>query len=170
MSKKIAALIGAGALFLAAAAPALAWWSSDTAYVSNSAVAVATTGGNGQGNGAKVNNSTVGGWCGSGSVTVSGTNSMTTGDADATATAGVVANTHKGCLTCGWWHTDFASVNNSAVAVADTGNNGQGNGLEVNHSTVGKYGSGLVNVSGNNTMNTGDASATSRAWVMVNIH
>jgi len=172
MMKKIAGLVGAGALLLSAAVPALAWggwnwWgsSSDTAIVTNTAVSSANTGLNSQGNGVSV----VGGDEVE-DVTVGGSNTMTTGDASSYAGALVVANTHVGCDLCssgGRRHEDFALVDNFALSGADTGLNGQGNGVSVDENDDEVED---VTVTGNNWLSTGDANSTARAWVVVNTH
>ena len=170
MIKKIAALAGAGAMLLAVAGPAFAvvpgFWgtgSKDVAIVNNGASAVASTGGNGQGNSATVKKAGV-----TGDVEVSGNNNMTTGEAQADATAVVVANTHIGCSTCGWslGHKDVAVVNNGAQAGSLTGDNGQGNAATVKKAHVG----GEVEVGGSNTLKTGPASSDADAWTVVNTH
>jgi len=161
MVKKLASLAGAGALLLSVAVPVLAW-SSDVAFVNNSATAVAGTGLNVQGNGVTVTKASAG------DINVRGNNSLTTGDADAYAGALVVANTRISCGRCGGGgrgHTDVAYVNNSAGAGASTGDNGQGNGV-----TVKKAFAGGINVSGNNRLTTGDATSKARAWTVVNTH
>jgi len=183
--KKIAALIGAGALLLSVATPAFAWWwggSRDTAIVTNSAIATADTGLNSQGNYVVAGDDVRGG------VNVSGNNSLTTGEASATATAVVVANTHKECCpspcigyACGGGfgggsnrcecpHTDYANVNNGASAGAFTSGNFQGNSVEAGEDVGSRCGGGSTYVSGSNTMRTGDASSTARAWTVVNTH
>ena len=163
--KKIAALIGAGAMLLSVATPAFGWWwggSDNTAYVNNSAVAVANTGGNSQSNVADV--------VFGGGVNVNGANgnrTIYTGDADAYAGALVVANTHVGCTLCGVPHDDdIAGVNNGASAGAYTGDNGQDDLALVT------YGGG-VNVNGGagtRYINSGSSESTARAWTVVNTH
>jgi len=165
--KKLAAMAGAAALLLGATVPALAhpWhWhgGSDVAIVENSASAVANTGENGQGNAVLAN----GGH--NDDTTVSGNNYMSTGGADAYAGALVVANTHIGCGPCasgGPNHRDFAMVGNGAYAVANTGENGQGNAVEED----GGHNDDTT-VGGDNTMVTGGAVSTARAWTVVNTH
>lgn len=179
MVKKIAALAGAGAILLSVAVPVFAVYghhhgSSDVAIIRNSATANANTGENVQGNMAIV------GGRGVDDVTVRGDNWMSTGDATAYAGALVVANTHIGCGRCGGGgrgHTDLALVGNSAVANANTGWNFQGNyaGPSVNGASAeghGNHGHGDsdVTVGGDNTMRTGGADSTARAWVIVNTH
>lgn len=167
MMKKLAAMAGAAALLLGATVPALAhhrhWYGgSDVAMVENSASAVASTGGNGQGNAVLAN----GGH--NDDTTVSGNNYMSTGDANAYAGALVVANTHIGCGPCasgGRKHKDFAMVKNGAGAGAYTGGNGQGNAVEEN----GGHNDDTT-VSGNNSMTTGNATSKARAWTVVNTH
>jgi hypothetical protein len=147
MMKKIAVLVGAGALLLAVAAPALAYpvffGSKDVAIVTNNVSATASTGGNSQENS---------GWV------VSGNNNLKTGGANAYAGAVTVANTHIGCgpYCGGGGHTDFANVGNYVAANANTGLNDQGN-------------SGLF-VEGNNITTTGAAYSTAHAWTIVNTH
>lgn len=178
MKKLIAFGAGAG-LLLAAAVPVFAngdhgrGGSSDVAIVRNSASAGANTGYNSQGNTALI-----GGQGEVEDVTVGGNNDMTTGNADAYAGALVVANTHIGCGCESRGHKDFALVDNSAEAGADTGDNGQGNAALIGgYSDSQSLGGGDrdnevedITVNGNNTMTTGDASATSRAWTIVNTH
>ncbi len=165
MMKKIAALIGAGALLLSVATPTFAWWwggSDNTANVNNGAEAVANTGGNSQSNVAQV---TYGG-----GVTVngaSGDRTIYTGDANAYAGALVVANTHVGGGSCVTEHDDdVAVVGNGAGALADTGLNAQDDVAVVTHG-------GGVNVSGGagtRYLNSGAADSTARAWTIVNTH
>jgi len=175
--KKLISLIGAGALLLSVATPTFAWWwggSQDTAIVNNGATSYANTGWNGQGNLAVVDGRGVG------DVAVDGNNRMVTGDATAYAGALVVANTHVGCGNCasgGRGHRDFALVGNNATANADTGDNGQGNtalvggGLDASgQGGHGEHGSSDVTVGGNNTIRTGSADSTARAWTIVNTH
>lgn len=159
--KKFASLVGAGALLLGMAVPVFAW-SSDVAIVKNSAGAYADTGLNGQGNGVSVEKA------GANDIVVGGNNSMTTGNATAYAGALVVANTHIGCGPCaggGWGHKDFAIVKNDASAEAYTGWNGQGNGVDVY-----KAHADDITVGGNNSVTTGVADSTARAWTIVNTH
>jgi len=166
--KKIAALVGAGALVLALVVPAMARGRSrDVAIVTNSASAVASTGANTQGNGVAADDDV------RGNVNVSGNNTMRTGDAEAYAGALVVANTHVGCGYCasgGRRHKDFAMVGNSAGAGAYTGENGQGNYVSAGDDVGSRCGSGTTNVSGNNSLVTGDATSRARAWTVVNTH
>jgi len=165
--KKIAALVGAGALVLATVVPAFGWHpmfgSDNVAMVSNSATAVANTGGNSQSNVADVQHG--------GGVNVygaSGNRTMYTGDADAYAGALVVANTHVGCgKKCVDNHDDdVAMVRNGALASADTGTNGQDDAAVVRHGGGVTVGGGT----GSRYLVTGDASSTSRAWTIVNTH
>lgn len=177
MMKKIAALVGAGAMLLGTAVPAFAWWNwwtpttSDTAVVTNSAQSVANTGNNLQGNGVDAS------WSFVGPVSVKGDNGVSTGNADADATAVVVANTHVECCStpcsggcmqmqsCPCPHNDYAVVTNSAYAGANTGYNLQGNGVTLK----GVWGGG-VTVGGDNSAWTGSATADSDAWTVVNTH
>lgn len=161
MMKKIAALAGAGALLLGAAVPVFAH-SWDWAYVNNSAVAVADTGGNSQSNIAEAyyySGATVYGG--------SGARTMYTGDADAYAGALVVANTHIDCGLCSSrWHTDSAQVTNGAGAYAYTGDNGQDDVAFADYSSgATTYGS-----AGARYMDTGSADSEVRAWTIVNTH
>lgn len=159
MFKKLAALAGAGALLLGAALPAFALFDGgDVAIIKkNQATAEANTGGNLQGNYALVG--------GGDDTSVSGNNSMSTGNASAYAGALVVANTHIRCGCDGnGGHVDFAYVKkNKATALANTGVNEQGNGALVD-------GGDDTSVSGDNSMSTGDASSTARAYTIVNTH
>lgn len=166
MVKKIASIVGAGALLLAMAGPAFGWWmgSWDVAVVKNRANATAVSGMNSQSNIAIV---TYGG-----GVTVNGAGgarTMYTGNANADAGALVVANTHVGCGWCasgGWMHKDIALVDNKADAGASSGNNWQDDMAQVT------YGGGVKVNGGSGTryMNTGRADAESHAWTIVNTH
>lgn len=177
--KKLAILTSSAALMLATTVSAFAYeengggdgnrgghrgGGSDVAIVSNSATAYSNTGSNNQGNSASVLQAKIGN---NGSVDVDGNNSMTTGHADADAKAVVIANVHKeDCECLGRKHKDFAKVNNSAYADADTGYNGQGNIASVEKAKV----KGDVKVDGDNTMTTGNARSNAKAWVVVNVH
>ena len=86
--KKIAALIGAGAMLLSVATPAFAWnWSY--VQVENGAAAIADTGGNSQNNSAVAS----GDWNNAGAGSGSGVRNMTTGQAVSNAQAFTVVNT-----------------------------------------------------------------------------
>jgi len=171
--KKVAALVGAGALVLVAVVPAFGWggwWfggSRDVAIVTNSAGAFADTGDNLQGNGVSAGDDV------RGDAYVSGNNTMRTGDAEAYAGALVVANTHVGCGYCasgGRHHRDFAMVDNSAGAEAYTGYNGQGNYVDAADDVGSWCGGRNTSVSGNNSLTTGNAGSRTHAWTVVNTH
>ena len=86
--KKIAALIGAGAMLLSVATPAFAWnWSY--VDVENYSEAIANTGGNSQNNSAVAS----GVWNNAGAGSGSGVRNMTTGPAVSNAQAFTVVNT-----------------------------------------------------------------------------
>ena len=179
MIKKIAAIVGAGALLLSVAGPALARvnqggcvcrWPNlfcacrdeNTAVVTNGASAMALTGGNSQGDYAEVN-----GCGGEAEVENEGSRSITTGDASAYAGALTVANVTVGCSTCGLDRpvTNRARVANGADAYADTGDNHQSDGAVMN----GWFGGEAeVENEGSRSIRTGSADATSRAWTVVN--
>jgi len=172
MIKKIAALAGAGAILLLVVAPVMAidgfdgpFWSWDEAYVNNSAAAIANTGGNSQGNYASAlgcYNTAKGG-------SGSGDRWMRTGSAFAFSRAVVVANPHLGCDGCSDepYHWDFARVNNSAYAEANTGANSQNNSASAK-GFLNRAGAGSG--SGDRGMRTGPASAHAAAWTIVNPH
>ena len=152
--KRLIAIAGAGAMFLATATPAFAgdhrWFrmGGDYANVTNTAVATANTGDNDQDNWGK------------------GDNIMFTGDAYAGATAVTIANTHVsdcGCRDLGlWFHKDRANVTNTAVATANTGDNDQDIfGSRTRHHSRG---------GGDNYLETGMAGAEADAWTVVNTH
>lgn len=62
--------------------------------------------------------------------------------------------------------SDVAIVNNSAAAYSNTGGNNQGNSATVKKAKV----SGDVEVSGNNTLDTGNATAKASSVVVANVH
>ena len=172
MVKKIAALAGAVAMFLVVVVPVSAqveglfdgpWWSWDEAYVYNSAIAEANTGGNSQGNYAAVK----GCFNSADADSSSGDRRMRTGPASAFATAVVVANADVGCDACDYepWDWDYAWVKNGAYAGANTGGNSQNNSAVASgYDNSADADSG----SGDRWMGTGPASADADAWVVVN--
>lgn len=184
--KKIAAILGAGAMLLAIAGPAFARDShhsqqgnSNVAFVTNTTSSGAFTGNNGVGNGATVRKADV-----KGNVSVTGDNSVNTGAADSLAVGVVAANTVVGCSTCNRRDShstsstsNVAFVNNETTSVASTGDNAVGNGATISKADVGgsqerhhRGGSsnGGVSVSGNNSVNTGAADSTAVGVVVVN--
>ena len=165
MVKKLAALVGAGALLLSVAGPALAWnWSY--VDVENGAMAVADTGGNSQGNYATANG--IDNYADAGSS--SGARSMTTGSATAVATADVTVGTNLyDCDWCGGCcfskNISDVYVENFAMAEANTGSNAQNNsavasGYE-NHADASSG-------SGYRSMTTGPAYSNASAFTVVN--
>ena len=90
MMKKIAALIGAGAMLLSVATPAFGAW--NWAYVNNVTGVIADTGGNGVGNSANANNGS--------NATSGGSNTLNTGDAEANNIGVILVNTQ---VSLGWW-------------------------------------------------------------------
>jgi len=174
--KKIAALIGAGAMLLSVAVPALAVYrpprrlSSNLAIVTNTTTAEAYTGGNSVGN-----NSTVGQYGGGNSAGATQTNNVgiTTGAAEADATGVVVANTKVGCGCyqptcgrCGSGDSNTAFVKNNTEAYAGTGGNSVGNSAEVGQVGGGNY-AGATQTN-NVGIETGAANADATGVVVVN--
>jgi len=168
--KKIAALISAGAMLLSVAGPALAGGrppksnqsTINVANVTNVTYAGASTGGNSVGNSATVAQS--GFWP---SATVTQTNKVTTGDADALA-VGVVAANDKvgcGCSPCGMCSgtKNIATVYNQTTASANTGGNSVGNSTGVT-----QFLGGSATVTQQNTVKTGAADADAVGVVVVN--
>ena len=162
--KKIAALIGAGAMLLSVATPAFAWnWSY--VDVENYSEAIANTGGNSQDNSAVaevVDNDADAG-------SSSGARNMTTGSATAVAGAGVTVNTSLYDWPCGVCYLPLNQsdvyVSNVAMAGADTGGNSQSNSAvasgDWNNAGAGS-GSGVRN------MTTGPAVSNAQAFTVVN--
>lgn len=162
MLKKLAALAGAGALLLGTAIPVFAF--DNIAIIKgNDATATANTGDNLQvGNGVYVEKAGVGG-----NISVSGNNTMTTGNAKAKAKLVIVANSNI-CGDCGGSGGGLAVVKwNDATADANSGGNGQGgNVADVYKAHV----DGNISVSGNNSMTTGEAKAKAKVWIVVNVN
>jgi len=176
--KKLIVTGSAVALMLSSAAPAFAGSPDNVAIIkNNNTSASANSGMNTQDN---LGGNTVVAGKGSGniaSVDSSGTRSMTTGSAKAKAV--VVANVQVGC-GCeedngtnghGQGGNDNLAVvkRNNTSADANSGVNFQDN-YENNTVKAGK-GSGnnaSVDESGSRTMNTGDAKAKAKSWVVVN--
>ncbi len=163
MMKKIAVLAGAGALVLALAGPAFGF-TINKAKVDNSTTAVANTGIS-AGNVATVSRAHV-----DGDVEVGGTNvvkQLHTGDANALAVGGVVANTQVGCDACGGGFTvNKAKVRNATVADAETGVLA-GGGVSVDRAHI----DGEIEVEGTNIvkqLHTGNANSRSFGIVVVN--
>ncbi len=159
MVKKIAALAGGAALLLGAALPTLAGFngylfSKDVALVQNTAYSVADTGGNTQNvtatKGGDVDDA-------------GGSRYIDTGDASSYAGALVVANVHKGCgCESGFYHKDFAKVENIADSYALTGYNAQ--------DVKATKGGDVDDADGSRTIYTGGATSIARAWTLTNIH
>jgi len=165
MMRKIAALIGAGAMLLSVATPAFAWnWSY--VDVENYSEAIANTGGNSQDNSAVaevVDNDADAG-------SSSGARNMTTGSATAVAGAGVTVSTCLYDWSCGDCYLSLnqsdVSVYNAALAGANTGGNSQSN------SAVATGGCGndadAGSGSGYRSMVTGPAYSNAQAFTVVN--
>ncbi len=156
MLNKIASLVGAGLMLLGVSAPALAYYSHGSLVrVYNSASSMADTGNNLQGNGLMIDHSGVG------SANGGGSNSMTTGEANANANTSSVVN----ATVNGWGYSHrLVKVTNESLAGANTGYNVQGNTALIDHSGVGEVGFG-----GDNTMTTGNANASANASSTVNL-
>ena len=153
--KKIAALIGAGAMLLSVATPAFGVW--NYARVNNSSGAEAVTGSNSQNSSAGVAYT----WGSSANVGSTGTRSIVTGDACADSTAVTVANTN----VFSGWTMNTAYVGNDSYALALTGSNNQNDSA----STAYSFGSSAnAGSTGNSHVTTGYASADSDAWTVVN--
>lgn len=174
--KKIAALIGAGAMLLSVAVPAFAGGhrhhdegNMNVANVTSEVYALSETGGNTVGNSARVRKADV-----KGDVEVEGDNTVRTGAADALAVGVVVANTQVGCSTCGrrggsQSEKNIANVTSGVYADAITGENIVGNSASVSKADIGghRHG-GEVEVEGNNNVTTGAADADAFGVVVVN--
>ena len=155
MMRKIAALIGAGAMLLSVATPAFGVW--NYAWVNNSSGAEAVTGSNSQNSSAGVAYT----WGSSANVGSTGTRSIVTGDACADSTAVTVANTN----VFSGWTMNTAYVGNDSYALALTGSNNQNDSA----STAYSFGSSAYTGStGNSHVTTGYAGADSDAWTVVN--
>ena len=155
MMKKIAALIGAGAMLLSVAGPAFGAW--NYARVNNSSGAEAVTGSNSQNSSAGVAYTRGS----SANVGSTGTRSIVTGDACADSTAVTVANTN----VFSGWTMNTAYVGNDSYALALTGSNNQNDSA----STAYSFGSSAYTGStGNSHVTTGYAGADSDAWTVVN--
>ena len=176
MFKKVASLVGAGALLLSVSGVAFARGyyrpmpsvDRNTAIVTNTTSSVADTGLNSVGNSVEVRRAGV-----RGEVEIEGDNRLTTGAANSEAVGVVVANTQVGCSTCGRNYgttvrEDLAIVNNSTSSEAYTGSNSVGNSAEVSRASVGGRRGGEVEVEGNNTVTTGGATSSSTGVVVVN--
>lgn len=159
MTKKILALVGAGAMILSVAGSAFAWrrsGSSDVANVINIASAGSYTGENTQNalNSGRPWSSTM----------ANGSRRISTGNAGSSATAVTVANTHVGCGTCssgGRNHRDVANVENVADAISDTGLNAQ---------DAAAVAGGDVYAGGSRGIRTGSAWSRASAFTIVNTH
>ena len=155
MMKKIAALIGAGAMLLSVATPAFGVW--NYARVNNSSGAEAVTGSNSQNSSAGVAYT----WGSSANVGSTGARSIVTGDACADSTAVTVANTN----VFSGWTMNTAYVGNDSYALALTGSNNQNDSA----STAYSFGSSAnAGSTGNSHVTTGYAGADSDAWTVVN--
>ena len=156
MMRKIAALIGAGAMLLSVATPAFGVW--NYAWVNNSSGAEAVTGSNSQNSSAGVAYTRGS----SANVGSTGTRSIVTGDACADSTAVTVANTN---VFSGGPTMNTAYVGNDSYALALTGSNNQNDSA----STAYSFGSSAnAGSTGNSHVTTGYASADSDAWTVVN--
>ena len=156
MMRKIAALIGAGAMLLSVATPAFGAW--NYAFVNNSSDAQSVTGSNSQNSSAGV------AWSGFSSANTGSTGARTivTGDACADSTAVTVANTN---VFSGGPTMNTAYVGNDSYALALTGSNNQNDSA----STAYSFGSSAYTGStGNSHVTTGYAGADSDAWTVVN--
>ena len=156
MMKKIAALIGAGAMLLSVATPAFGVW--NYARVNNSSGAEAVTGSNSQNSSAGVAYTRGS----SANVGSTGTRSIVTGDACADSTAVTVANTN---VFSGDPTTNTAFVNNESFAGASSGQNTQNDSASVTYSVWSTANAGST---GNSHVTTGYAGADSDAWTVVN--
>jgi len=162
--RKIAALIGAGAMLLSVAGPAFAWnWSY--VQVENGAAAIADTGGNSQNNSAVAS----GGWNNADAGSGSGARNMTTGSATAVAGAGVTVSTCLYDWSCGDCYLSLnqsdVSVYNAALAGANTGGNSQNNSaVATGYGNDADAGSS----SGVRNMTTGPAVSNAQAFTVVN--
>jgi len=173
--KKIAALIGAGAMLLSVAGPAFAHRSyhqqtGNVAIVTNTTVADAYTGENSVGNSTKVGQLGGGNFAGA---TQTNNVSINTGAANADATGVVVANTKVGCGCyqptcgrCGSGDSNTAFVKNNTEAYAGTGGNSVGNSAEVGQVGGGNY-AGATQTN-NVGIETGAANADATGVVVVN--
>lgn len=163
--KKLISLIGAGALLLSVATPAFGVTSVtiNKAKIKNTTVVKAETGDNYAGNSALVTKAGVSG----SNVTADGDNTITTGDAKAKNLGIIAANTAVGCdgCTADGVTVNKAKVRNTTVVKAETGGNGAGNSASV--SMAGVTGSN-VTADGNNTIDTGNASAKNVGVILVN--
>lgn len=136
------------------------------AVVVNSVSVDADTGDNSQSNRGY---SRGGGLLSSGNATVTGTNNMTTGTADAEAIITNQANNDCGCeegdstLSS---HDDWAIVWNEVEVEAETGENSQRN--RGYSRGGGLLTSGNASTAGANTMNTGMARGRADVWTVVN--
>jgi len=159
MIKKIATIAGAAALLLGSAAPTLAFRHmpnydvNNWAQVTTKVEAKADTGDNAQ------------------KMYTAGSNYMETGDALAGASANTVVNVFDacGCLPMGDLN-NWAMVNTDVKAKADTGDNFQKvwGALQVVKLDRHHHGGGQQQPTGSNMLFTGNATAASEAWTVVN--
>jgi len=157
MMKKIAALIGAGAMLLSVAGPAFGAW--NYADVNNTSSAVSNTGANSQNNYASVTYSGLSA-ANAGSM---GTRSIVTGDACSDSTAVTVANTNV--ASGGFATMNTAHVDNGSYAESWTGSNSQNDSAST-YMTVGALAnSGSTDA---RTIRTGDAWSDSTAVTVAN--
>lgn len=166
--KKVAALISAGALLLSVATPVLGFGYYPTsgnrnyARVRTETEIVANTGENVVGNYAEVKKATIGLFS---DVNVNGGNTVRTGEAQAEATVGVTANKNVSC-----WGSrssrNYARVSTQTGVYATTGSNAVGNGVTVVNANL----QGDISASGNNSVTTGDATATAHVYEVVNVN
>jgi len=158
--KKLAALLGAGAMLLAVAGPAFGM-TINKAKVKSTTNVSANTGGNIVGNYASVVKAHV-----SGEVKVKGDNQVNTGEAEAKNLKVIAANINVGCDTCGnpGLTINKAKVKSTTDVYANTGANVVGNTAIVEKAGI----SGDVKVSGDNTVDTGKAEAKNKEIIVVN--
>jgi len=170
MNKLLLSGVGALALLAAVGATSVSAWSilsstSNSAVVINDVEVEANSGDNSQRTSGR---SSTGGLMNSGDSAVRGRNSMTTGDAYATAEVATEANNDCGCegdmlLSSS---RNRAFVVNDVEVEAESGDNSQS--TRGRSRTGGLLNSGDSTVRGRNSMSTGRADALGTTWTIVN--
>lgn len=133
------------------------------AYIQSDTQSMANTGMNLQLNSVDVNKAHVD------DINVYGHNYLRTGDALAESNSSIMANKQFGCDYCGYnqWGSNVelntAMVKTLSLSLADSGNNQQANTVEVK-----RAGADDIRICADDVLNTGDATARSSSWTVVN--
>lgn len=102
-------------------------------------------------------------------IKVYGSNYMGTGDAVANASSSIVANKQFGCDMCGFNRRgtdiklDLAAIDTTTMSLADTGNNQQASTVNIKKASADD-----ISIHAHDMLKTGDATATSNSWTVVN--